>query len=496
MNDAQENYFDQKIRNKLEGVETTAPFSWAEFEKKPVRKRRFLLFYLRGFLLSDIILLSLLGTLTFTQMKSDVVYKTGADKFSQSSLENINHNDLEKNENTDLKWNSQGVNNDINSPVDLESGAVTQDGSLEVNKSKTVRLHAEKISKKEGSAKKVRLNKMNVTGLPATVGVEIKSVEATVNKAVVQMNNGVRSLKTNNNAISNSTVNAKRSENIPVINNAISMNEQQIPAEQMTHMKKREWIFDPSPTPVVKSGSNKPGAKITEGVSPTFVSVYGIAGVEKITSSSKLSTQDQIAFQNKWISNTGLGLSLGYAISEHWTAHFGMEYSRRKVDFRLFSRLVETELKYSDTLTYYIYYPFQPPQTVLVIKNVYDTIITHDSTEYSSFVTVLSMPVFVKYNYPVGKFTLQPYGGFGWNVRTTTKVTRDLNTESPVFRSDGYLKEKHSYVTVNIGSLISLRCSKNVDVFAGTDFRLAVPMGADEIKGKSFTVNLGLTLHR
>jgi hypothetical protein len=230
-------------------------------------------------------------------------------------------------------------------------------------------------------------------------------------------------------------------------------------------------------------------------LSPALISVYGIGGFEKVKYSTLVPKGEELNFQHQWHGGTGFGLNFGYMTSNNWSVHTGLELIRREVEFEWISPAKRQDF-YLDSTYVQIIPPVGPPYYVWQLDTIYTTVSYVDSLNYRASVSVVTVPILVQYAKPFGAITIAPYTGIEWNSRTTTKLIREREGESPSARNEGNLKETRNYLSLRAGCKVFLRLGANADLFTGVDFRYMLPLNRDKFNGVSGSLQLGVQLHR
>jgi hypothetical protein len=175
--------------------------------------------------------------------------------------------------------------------------------------------------------------------------------------------------------------------------------------------------------------------------------------------------------------------------------HTGLELIRREVEFEWISPAKRQDF-YLDSTYVQIIPPVGPPYYEWQFDTVYTTVSYVDSLNYRASVSVVTVPILVQYAKPLGAITIAPYTGIEWNSRTTTKLIREREGESPAARNEGNLKETRNYLSLRAGCKVFLRLGANADLFTGVDFRYMLPLNRDKFNGVSGSLQLGVQLHR
>jgi hypothetical protein len=230
-------------------------------------------------------------------------------------------------------------------------------------------------------------------------------------------------------------------------------------------------------------------------LSPALISVYAIGGFEKVKYSTLVPKGEELNFQHQWHGGTGFGLNFGYMTSNNWSVHTGLELIRREVEFEWISPAKRQDF-YLDSTYVQIIPPVGPPYYVWQLDTVYTTVSYVDSLNYRASVSVVTVPILVQYAKPLGAITIAPYAGIEWNSRTTTKLIREREGESPAARNEGNLKETRNYLSLRAGCKAFLRLGANADFFTGVDFRYMLPLNRDKFNGVSGSLQIGVQLHR
>ena len=532
MNKEQEQYFDRKILGKIEGAEVDAPLSWAEMEGQLNKQKRSGGWWLRGFLFSDVVLLlasslliwqwssmdaSKVTTDEAVSMKVQLPELVVADKAndSQESIKNrATFSASPENESataatitasststlaTTTTTTTTTTTNTTSTTTTTSSSAASLSSNVDVRSSKVSSSSAgEKTSGvlRKKSGRKSSVGSFTPDGRSAAIIREADGEVAVVDNA-----------EEKSSAIPVSAL-------VPVFDPSIPSKTEKNVSEGLTNSSVARQIFTESSSndwqlmsvlggmaelsPLELSllvPDKKSVVQHKDELSPALISVYGIGGFEKVKYSTLVPKGEELNFQHQWHGGTGFGLTFGYMTNANWSMHIGLEYMRREMEFEWISPAKRQDF-YLDSTYVQIIPPVGPPYYVWQFDTVYTTVSYVDSLNYRASVSVVTVPVLIQYAKPMGAFTIAPYSGVEWSSRTTTKLIREREGESPSARNEGNLKETRNYMSLRAGCKVFLRLGVNADLFTGVDFRYMLPLNRDRLKGVSGSLQLGIQLHR
>lgn len=518
MNKEQENYFDRKILGKIEQAEADAPFDWAEMEAKLNKSKRSGGWWLRGFLFSDVVLLlasslliwqwssmdvSAVAHVEGTSIKVQLPELVVADKAS-GAMERVEQKAVtvaspENESAAAMTISAAATRSEASTPDENSSSSVSGKSndtfSSEVSSSALTEKSAD-MSRKKSMRKST--NRSSIPdGSKGAVVRETGNENAVVDHAAEKSSaNQVSTLVPVSEVSTSSSVENIMSEgltNSPVVKQIIgecsSSNDWQLMSllDGMAELSPLELsLLVPDKKPVVTN---------SDELSPALITVYGIGGFEKVKYSTLVPKGEELNFQHQWHGGTGFGLTFGYMTNANWSMHIGLEYMRREMEFEWISPAKRQDF-YLDSTYVQIIPPVGPPYYVWQFDTVYTTVSYVDSLNYRASVSVVTVPVLIQYAKPMGAFTIAPYSGVEWSSRTTTKLIREREGESPSARNEGNLKETRNYMSLRAGCKVFLCLGLNADLFTGVDFRYMLPLNRDRLKGVSGSLQLGIQLHR
>lgn len=512
MNKEQEQYFDRKILGKIEDAEVDAPFSWAEMEGQLDKRKRNGGWWLRGFLFSDVLIL-LASSLLIWQWSSDVS-SVGVNKdvaavqvqlpelVVQDKLDGsgeIMNNENENAASADIATTTTTTTSKAGSTSSASNSSAsvkTTDSKVSSDASSLSSLAARtsEVSQKK-AGRNARSNSSMPDGINAVAVRESGGVVPVVKNATGNLNAKSASSFVTESSIP-SSVEDKESEVVSkssvvkqIISESSSANDWQL-------MSVLSGMVELSPLELSLLAADKklPGEREDE-LSPALITVYGIGGFEKVKYSTLVPKGEELNFQHQWHGGTGFGLTFGYMTNTNWSVHTGLEYMRREVEFEWISPAKRQD-SYLDSTYVQIIPPVGTPYYVWQVDTVYTTVSYVDSLNYRASVSVVSVPILIQYAKPFGAFTIAPYSGVEWNSRTTTKLIREREGETPSARNEGNLKETRNYLSLRAGCKVFLRLGVNADLFTGVDFRYMLPLNRDKFNGVSGSLQLGVQLHR
>ncbi|MBL7924286.1 MAG: hypothetical protein JNL88_08810 [Bacteroidia bacterium] len=463
MNQAQENYFDRKIREKLGDAGAEAPLAWGEMEVLLQRRRRSLFFWLRGFLISDLLVLGV--CMAFFELS--VSGLTGIDPASKrkagSGSERMDPDTktqpaAEPFEKTRQAWQNDPVSGKNAKPI-----STFHDKDPDANRQNSTK------NKRGGCSSWVPGN---------TVRTGPSSGDPLPGKAVGQEPDmpgaGWIGTRSDKHALETEETKAvvpgheSKNEKAAATGPAVGLKTDysgagDAPDERNERMSTLRKLTSPvhqvnccDEATVTRHAEE---LKVEEDeLRPAIIRVYGMAGMENLAFESRLTEIDEIIVRKNWNAMYGAGLRIGYALSPGFSVHLGMELTRRNMK-------------------------------VLVIG-------LSDSSEFSSAVSMLTVPFQLQWALPKGRFVISPVVGLDWNKRSTVNLRRSLEDDEPPFSSEAYLKETRTFIAPRIGCQLFLRCSDHLDAFTGMHYRLAIPLGKDKISGNIFDFQMGISLHR
>ena len=512
MNKEQEQYFDRKILGKIEDAEVDAPFSWAEMEGQLDKRKRNGGWWLRGFLFSDVLIL-LASSLLIWQWSSDVS-SVGVNKdvaavqvqlpelVVQDKLDGsgeIMNNENENAASADIATTTTtttSIARSTSSASNSSASVKTTDSKVSSDASSLSSLAARtsEVSQKK-AGRNARSNSSMPDGINAVAVRESGGVVPVVKNATGNLNaKSASSLVPESSTPSSvedkeSEVVSKSSVVKQIISESSSANDWQL-------MSVLSGMVELSPLELSLLAADKklPGEREDE-LSPALITVYGIGGFEKVKYSTLVPKGEELNFQHQWHGGTGFGLTFGYMTNTNWSVHTGLEYMRREVEFEWISPAKRQD-SYLDSTYVQIIPPVGTPYYVWQVDTVYTTVSYVDSLNYRASVSVVSVPILIQYAKPFGAFTIAPYSGVEWNSRTTTKLIREREGETPSARNEGNLKETRNYLSLRAGCKVFLRLGVNADLFTGVDFRYMLPLNRDKFNGVSGSLQLGVQLHR
>lgn len=512
MNKEQEQYFDRKILGKIEDAEVDAPFSWAEMEGQLDKRKRNGGWWLRGFLFSDVLIL-LASSLLIWQWSSDVS-SVGVNKdvaavqvqlpelVVQDKLDGsgeIMNNENKNAASADIATTTTTTTSKAGSTSSASNSSAsvkTTDSKVSSDASSLSSLAARtsEVSQKK-AGRNARSNSSMPDGINAVAVRESGGVVPVVKNATGNLNaKSASSLVPESSTPSSvedkeSEVVSKSSVVKQIISESSSANDWQL-------MSVLSGMVELSPLELSLLAADKklPGEREDE-LSPALITVYGIGGFEKVKYSTLVPKGEELNFQHQWHGGTGFGLTFGYMTNTNWSVHTGLEYMRREVEFEWISPAKRQD-SYLDSTYVQIIPPVGTPYYVWQVDTVYTTVSYVDSLNYRASVSVVSVPILIQYAKPFGAFTIAPYSGVEWNSRTTTKLIREREGETPSARNEGNLKETRNYLSLRAGCKVFLRLGVNADLFTGVDFRYMLPLNRDKFNGVSGSLQLGVQLHR
>jgi hypothetical protein len=516
MNKEQEQYFDRKILGKIEDAEVDAPFSWAEMEGQLDKRKRNGGWWLRGFLFSDVIIL-LASSLLIWQWSS-VVSPVGVDKDVASVQvqlpELVVLDKLDGSDETMNNGNAGSESAEIATTTSATTTATTRSATSnstlsasakttettetkvasEVTSLSSLAARSSVLSRKK-SGRNTTMKSSTAEGINATSARESDGEVAVVENATDNLNTNSTSMLVPESSTPSSVVNktaevvSKSSVVKQIISESSSANEWQL-------MSVLSGMVELSPLELsLLVADKKLPVDREDELSPALISVYGIGGFEKVKYSTLVPKGEELNFQHQWHGGTGFGLTFGYMTSNNWSVHTGLELIRREVEFEWISPAKRQDF-YLDSTYVQIIPPVGPPYYVWQLDTIYTTVSYVDSLNYRASVSVVTVPILVQYAKPFGAITIAPYTGIEWNSRTTTKLIREREGESPAARNEGNLKETRNYLSLRAGCKVFLRLGANADLFTGVDFRYMLPLNRDKFNGVSGSLQLGVQLHR
>lgn len=510
MNKEQEQYFDRKILGKIEDAEVDAPFSWAEMEEQLNKRKRNGGWWLRGFLFSDVIIL-LASSLLIWQWSSVVspvdVNKDVADVQVQLPELVVQDESAERMSNESINsLPSEAANATATTNYTAANSASTIAASSTLTSTKTSDKQISSDSPSSLASRNSDLSGKSAGRIaPSNVStsdeINVESTRDSYGEIAV-----AEKATENLNAKSVSSLVPESSTASPIENNrdgVVSKSSvvKQIIAESSSAndwqlMSVLSGMVELSPLELSLLVSDKKiPAERKDELSPALITVYAAGGFEKVKYSTLVPKGEELNFQHQWHGGSGFGLTFGYMTSTNWSVHTGLEYMRREVEFEWISPAKRQDY-YLDSTYVQIIPPVGPPYYVWQFDTVYTTVSYVDSLNYRASVSVVTVPILVQYAKPLGAITIAPYTGIEWNSRTTTKLIREREGESPAARNEGNLKETRNYLSLRAGCKVFLRLGVNADLFTGVDFRYMLPLNRDKFNGVSGSLQLGVQLHR
>jgi len=515
----QEEYFDRKIAGRLENAGADAPLTWEEMSLLVNPSKSKWRGWLRGFFFTDLLLIGLIvyGALQSHQsyegnQKNDIRQADPAQlasSFMNSSAEVLNDQPAVSGMVPDADTYQTSGNTDFattNRTASIDDQSVVTDkttGIIEGKRKNKQQPHApaalaaqrmDPSAEKSISTVSDYVHHSTVAEKAPDGGSWKSKVTSSRKSAPAAMHNRKPADDHQNDHPIDRNV-ARKMAGGDVENEAITLVSGRM-NESIRTMQVREY-FPETRVRLVDSviPSGKQGAQLQhEAPGPTLISVYGTGFLEKVNYTSLLAADEQLDFQRKVHGGMGFGMMLGYQMSERYSLHLGLEFTRRDISFDWTTTGVQTDRTIDSQYVQVVtpdssYYSWDYDTT-------YSTSTVREKLGYSASVSVLTIPVVVHYAIVSGAWVWMPYAGVEYNSRTATRLIRKFDPNDQVSVNESNLKEVWNYFSLRGGIKLVRRLNANVDVFTGLDVRYHIPINRQNLKGGATYFQLGVILHR